>query len=134
MILACVLTGCKTQEPVIAETQTPVTEPATTQPETTVPPTETQPPETTQPPTEPDPVAELMETMTLEEKIGQLFFARCPGENATKDAETYQLGGYILFAGDFEGKTAEQIQERIQGFVFCVNTGNDIFLAAACIQ
>ena len=118
IVLACVLSGCKTREPEIAQTQFPTTEPVTAPPETTQPPTQTEPPETTEPPTEPepDPVAELMETMTLEEKIGQLFFARCPGENATKDAQTYQLGGYILFAGDFEGKTAEQIQERIQGF------------------
>ena len=119
LIVACLLSGCKTPEPAAARTP-PSTEPVTAPPETTQPPTQTQPPETTQPPTqpepEPDPIAQLMETMTLEEKVGQLFFARCPGENATADAQTYQLGGYLLFAGDFEGKTADQIRERIQGF------------------
>lgn len=48
----------------------------------------------------------LLADMTLEEKAGQLFFARCPAENAAQDVSAYHLGGYILFGRDTKGKTA----------------------------
>ena len=31
----------------------------------------------------------LLDSMTLEEKVGQLFFVRCPMENAVEDISTY---------------------------------------------
>ena len=42
---------------------------------------------------------EILDTMTLEQKIGQLFFARCPGPNGDGEGlmAQYQLGGYLLF-------------------------------------
>ena len=33
--------------------------------------------------------------MTVEEKVGQLFFVRCPEENAAEDVAQYHLGGMI---------------------------------------
>lgn len=111
IVLACVLTGCKKHEPVIA-----VVQPAPTEPMTTQPPAETQPPETTQPPTEPDPVESLLASMTLEEKVGQLFLARCPWENAAEDVAQYHLGGYILFDKDFEYKVAEEVLEDVNRY------------------
>ena len=39
----------------------------------------------------------LLNSMTLEEKVGQLFFVRCPETNAVEDISTYHLGGYLLF-------------------------------------
>ena len=48
-------------------------------------------------PEAPDPVEALLQTMTVEEKVGQLFLARCPDINAIQDIKTYRLGGYILF-------------------------------------
>ena len=59
---------------------------------------------------------ELLSTMTLEEKVGQMFIARCPEEDAAEKADAYHLGGYILFARDFEGKTPEQAAADIQSF------------------
>ena len=34
----------------------------------------------------------LLNSMTLEEKVGQLFFVRCPETNAVEDISTYHLG------------------------------------------
>ena len=52
-------------------------------------------------PTEEERAAERIETllssMTLEEKAGQLFFARCPEDGALEDIAAYHLGGYLLF-------------------------------------
>ena len=47
--------------------------------------------------TEFDPT-QIIATMTLEEKVGQLFLARCSGENAVSDLQKYHLGGYIFTA------------------------------------
>ena len=58
----------------------------------------------------------ILEQMSLEEKTGQMFIARCPEEDAAAKAEQYHLGGYILFARDFEGKTKEQAVSAIQSY------------------
>lgn len=56
----------------------------------------------------------LLDQMSLEEKVGQMFIARCPQEFAVPKVEEYHLGGYILFARDFEGKTPEEVITGIQ--------------------
>lgn len=43
---------------------------------------------------------ELLAGMTLEEKVGQMFIARCPETDAASKVTQYHLGGYILFARD----------------------------------
>ena len=63
----------------------------------------------------------LLSDMTLEEKVGQLFFVRCPAESAAEDVATYHLGGYILFARDFKDAsdnwlTREQVVETIASY------------------
>ena len=69
---------------------------------------------------EPDPIAaraqELLDGMTLEEKVGQMFIARCPETDAAQLAADYHLGGYILFGRDFKDKTAEQVTTDIQSY------------------
>lgn len=60
-----------------------------------------------------DPIAEMISTMTIEEKVGQLFLARCPEETALNDIEAYHLGGYILFSKDFKDQTPESIANTI---------------------
>ena len=59
---------------------------------------------------------EILTRMTVEEKVGQMFIARCPEESAAKKAAEYHLGGYILFARDFENKTEEQVISEIQSY------------------
>ena len=69
---------------------------------------------------EPDPIAaraqELLDGMTLEEKVGQMFIARCPETDAAQLAADYHLGGYILFGRDFKDKMAEQVTTDIQSY------------------
>lgn len=76
------------------------------------------PPPVTQP--QPDPRQEAIEAllaaMTVEEKVGQLFFARCPLGDAAALAKEYHLGGYLLFGRDFKQKTPQQVQETIASY------------------
>lgn len=57
----------------------------------------------------------LLSSMTLEEKVGQIFFTRCPQNGAVEMAE-YQFGGYILFGRDFNGYTADEVRANIQSY------------------
>lgn len=54
-----------------------------------------------------------LEQMTLEEKIGQLLLVRCPLGDAAKTARQYHLGGYVLFGRDFDGKSREEVRQKI---------------------
>ena len=58
-----------------------------------------------------DEILPVLESMTPEEKVGQLLFARIPATNAVSELEKYKLGGYILFGRDVEGRSLEQIKE-----------------------
>ncbi|HFI0271650.1 TPA: glycoside hydrolase family 3 protein [Streptococcus suis] len=61
-------------------------------------------------------VSAYLDQMTLEEKVGQMIFARMPSVGQAEALETYHFGGYILFASDFEGKTLEQVKEEIVSY------------------
>lgn len=62
----------------------------------------------------------LLDSMTLEEKVGQLFFVRCPTENAVEDISTYHLGGYLLFSRDYKDGdswlTWDQFIQKIESY------------------
>lgn len=62
----------------------------------------------------------LLDSMTLEEKVGQLFFIRCPTENAVEDISTYHLGGYLLFGRDYKDGdswlTWDQFIQKIESY------------------
>lgn len=61
-----------------------------------------------------DTVETLLAKMTLAEKVGQMFIVRCPEKNAAQTAAKYNLGGYILFSENFEGKTPDQAVETLR--------------------
>lgn len=61
-------------------------------------------------------IANYLNQMALEEKVGQMIFARMPSTGQTEALENYHFGGYILFASDFEGKTLEQVKEEIASY------------------
>lgn len=63
-----------------------------------------------------DSIDEIISNMTLEEKVGQMFIARCPNVDAAIYAQNYQMGGYILFGRDFENSDPETIRETIQSY------------------
>ena len=58
-------------------------------------------------------IAEYIDQMTLEEKVGQLFFVRCPLEEANEKLSQYHLGGYLLFVDNFKDKAKEVVIEEI---------------------
>lgn len=102
LLLVLLLTGCggemvppPPEEPDLPPVETP----------------EAPPEEEPEPPEDPEEAAllALLEGMTLEEKVGQLFFVRVPAENAVEDVMTYHLGGYLLFGRDTQGKTANEL-------------------------
>lgn len=63
-----------------------------------------------------DPLEQLLLELSLEERVGQLFLARCPDINAIADISKYHLGGYVLFARDFENETPESVRETIADY------------------
>lgn len=58
----------------------------------------------------------LLMVMSLEEKVGQMFIARCPETDAARKAAQYHLGGYILFSNDFKSKTKSQVISDIESY------------------
>ena len=110
MILCCLLlAGCgvksvpaETALPSLPET-VPATAPAV--PETTVPET-----------TPPDPVRQMISDMSLEQRVGQLFLARCNAETAIQDIQQYHLGGLVLFGEDFENQSMESMRQTIGAY------------------
>ncbi len=64
----------------------------------------------------PDPMEVLLDSMTTEELVGQLFLARCPASNAVAELQAYHLGSYILFGRDFENQTPESVSATISGY------------------
>ncbi|MCI9233988.1 MAG: beta-hexosaminidase [Bacilli bacterium] len=55
-----------------------------------------------------------LETMSLDEKIGQLFLVRFPDKNAVNIVKENGIGGYVLFARDFQGKTKNEVVSMIK--------------------
>lgn len=55
-------------------------------------------------------VEDILVTMTLEEKVGQLFWARIPTSHQLEDLQSYHFGGYLLFGRDFQGQTLEDMK------------------------
>ena len=54
----------------------------------------------------------IVSKMTLEEKVGQLFLVRY-NKNDVEYLSNFNIGGYILFAKDFDGHTKESMKKEI---------------------
>ena len=64
----------------------------------------------------PDPVRQMISDMSLEQRVGQLFLARCNGDTALSDIQDYHLGGLVLFGVDFENQTPETVRQTIADY------------------
>lgn len=117
--LLLLLTGCRKEQIGVFVVTYGETPPGDTRP---APPPEPEPqleshPE---PPSEPEPppdpkqetVEALLAEMTLEEKVGQMFFVRCPDVGAAERISEYHLGGCLLFTRDFKDSAGEWLSER----------------------
>ena len=56
----------------------------------------------------------LLQTMTLEEKVGQMFLARFPESNVIEEIRNYNPCGYILFGRDFKNETKSSILKKLE--------------------
>ena len=71
--------------------------------------------EVTKPP-ETDIADKLLSEMTLEEKVGQMFYSAAPAGAGEEWITKYHMGGYVLFGNDFDGKSADDVRAMIQGY------------------
>ncbi|MBR2783267.1 MAG: beta-hexosaminidase [Firmicutes bacterium] len=70
------------------------------------------------PPPERTEAERLLEGMTLEEKVGQMFLVRCPGPGAAAGelAAGLHLSGFVVFYRDLAGMNGEQVRAMIDGW------------------
>lgn len=59
---------------------------------------------------------EIMNTMTLEEKVGQLFLMGITQTNGEDVVKNYHPGGIVMFAYNFSGQTIPSEQEQIASY------------------
>lgn len=64
-------------------------------------------------PVEKDEIRAMIEKMTLEEKVGQLFLVRNPYPEMLDQVMNLKPGGLVLFGRDFKDKTAQQVKDDI---------------------
>lgn len=57
---------------------------------------------------------DTLNSMTLEEKIGQMFLVRCPLPEQLDSYLSLNPGGFIMFGRDFQDKTKEQVVNNIK--------------------
>ncbi len=99
------------EPPVSSDTSSTTTsqEPDSSEPVTSAP--------TSSKPTVNKSIEQILADMTIEEKVGQLFLARCPSNAAAvTDVQTYHLGGYILFGRDFKNSTPAKVKTTIADY------------------
>lgn len=65
-----------------------------------------------------DKIRQIMSKMTLDEKIGQLYFAHSTGNfvQMKQDIQKYHLGGTTLFAPDYKNKTKDQFNQEMKKY------------------
>lgn len=74
------------------------------------------------PPDTRTPAEKYTDTLSLEQQLGQMFFARCPTGNGAEQAAQYNVGGYILFGRDFDGQTPDSLRENIASYQSAAQT------------
>lgn len=59
-------------------------------------------------------IRECIETMTLDQKLAQMMILTNEKDITGENLETFQPGGIIFFAVDFQGKTVRQVRDRVE--------------------
>lgn len=58
----------------------------------------------------------ILKSMTIEEKIGQIFLIRCNKTTALQDINKYKVGGFILFDENIKGESKESLSAKIKTY------------------
>ncbi len=84
--------------------------------ETKAPDTNTDTEPSTDTATKPDRIDEIIASMTLEEKVGQLILVRIDSDpdTAIKNVGKYHVGGYVLFGSDFSDRNPATAADYIK--------------------
>ena len=109
----CLLAGCAGK----TEPDAPAVDPAPP----TVDPTPVTPAEPSEAEQAEARLRERIAGMSIEEKVGQMFFVRCPETGAAEDVAAYHLGGLLLFGRDYKDAdggwlSAEELMEKLAGY------------------
>jgi beta-N-acetylhexosaminidase len=59
---------------------------------------------------------EILKSMSLEEKVGQMFLIRCNRYTAIEDINEYKVSGFILFDDNINGETKESLSSSINEY------------------
>ena len=59
---------------------------------------------------------EILSSMTLEEKVAQMFMVYMPSKKATAIQKKYQFGGYLLFANNFKNNSYKKKRSQIKAY------------------
>lgn len=59
-------------------------------------------------------IKECIEKMTLEQKLAQMMILTNEKDITASNMQTFQPGGIIFFAVDFEGRTIQQVKDRVE--------------------
>lgn len=73
----------------------------------------------------PNKIDRIIKHMTLDEKIGQLYFAHSTGntQQMKPDVKKYHLGGTTLFAPDYQNKSKAQFDQEMRDYQKISNHG-----------
>ena len=109
----CLLAGCAGK----TEPDAPVVDPAPP----TVDPTPVTPTEPSEAEQAEARLRERIAGMSIEEKVGQMFFVRCPETGAAEDVAAYHLGGLLLFGRDYKDAdggwlSAEELTAKLESY------------------
>lgn len=115
-LLCLCLAGCAAVSPAPGQSAAPPGQTAEPSPEPLTQVPEEEPTASPAPPTAFQQAQDLLDTLSLEEKVGQIFLARCPAAEAARLAAEYHLGGYVLFGRDFVGKTPQEVTDTIASY------------------
>ena len=58
----------------------------------------------------------ILESMSLEEKVGQMFLIRCNRDTAIEDINLYKVSGFILFDENINNETKESLSNTIKTY------------------
>ena len=57
-------------------------------------------------------IREILDAMTIKQKIGQVMLVRCPQNMQIESMRTYQFGGYVLYEQDFKDENDKPVSAK----------------------